>query len=48
MLTVNVCSLMSATPFTAEPVSKLVLKPPAVTEIGEWAGQKLSGFHCST
>jgi hypothetical protein len=39
MLTVNVCASMSATPFTAEPVSKLVEKPPAVTEIGEYAGQ---------
>src|SRR5215207_120335 len=48
ILTVNVCASMSATPTTAEPVSKLVEKPPAVTAIGEWAGQNWSGVHCST
>src|SRR4051812_24461884 len=47
ILTVNVCASMSATPTTFEPVSKLVEKPPAVTEIGEWAGQKPCGVHCT-
>src|ERR1700754_1121342 len=47
MLTVKVCASMSATPTTAEPVSKLVEKPPAVTEIGELAGQNWSGTHCT-
>src|SRR6187397_1434038 len=48
MLTVNVCASMSATPTTLEPVWKSVLKPPDVTAIGECAGQKLSGVHCTT
>ena len=48
MLTVKVCASMSATPTTFEPVSKFVAKPPPVTEIGEWAGQKVSGFHSKT
>ena len=47
ILTVNVCASMSATPTTAEPLSKFVLKPPAVTAIGEWAGQNWSGIHCT-
>src|SRR5512132_1820592 len=48
ILTVNVCASMSAIPTTAEPVSKLVLKPPADTEIGECAGQNWSGVHSRT
>ena len=47
MVTVKVCASMSAVPTTAEPLSKSVLKPPAVTEIGEWAGQNWSGIHCT-
>src|SRR5262245_56330464 len=48
MLTVKVWALMSATPTTEAPVSKLVLAPPAITVICEWAGQRPVGFHCTT
>jgi hypothetical protein len=47
ILTVNRCASMSATPTTAAPVSNVVFAPPAVTVIGEWAGQNPSGFHCT-
>jgi hypothetical protein len=47
MLTVNVCASMSATPTTAAAVPKVVLKPSAVTEIVECAGQNPVGVHCT-
>ena len=48
MLTVKVWASMSATPTVAEPVSKLVLAPPAVTVKLVCAGRNPLGFHCTT
>src|ERR1700758_5099991 len=48
MLTVKVCWEILPTPTTAGPVSKSVLKPPAVTCTELCAGQTPSGIHCTT
>ena len=48
MLTVKVCAEMSATPTTAAPVSNCIGAPPARNVTLVWAGQKVSGTHCTT
>src|ERR1700754_1303179 len=46
MLTVNVCSAISATPTTAGPVAKFVATVPTDSATALCAGQYLSGTQC--